>query len=105
MKHLMVEYTIQEEAMEQVLEAIQTFVMAIADNEPKTKVYSSYQKSNNRLAFVHFMTFEDAAAEEDHKNAEHTKHFVGVLYPHCIIEPEFTELNEIASTDKHEMDR
>lgn len=41
------------------------------------------------------MVFTDKKAESRHRNAEYTKKFVEILYPHCEEKPEFYDLDEI----------
>lgn len=83
-----------EEAV--VLQAIEDFVAAVHTHEPNT-TYEAY-RLNSGLAFVHFMAFPDAAAEDRHRHAWYTERFVAALYPRCEIQPVFTELAAVGPT-------
>lgn len=86
-------YTIKPEALDIVLSAIDMFVKAIRDNEPET-FYEAYRK-NDTMEFVHLMKFADEVAEKKHSSASYTKDFVSILYPNCVMEPEFIDLDQI----------
>lgn len=94
MIHKMVRYTVRPDQIEAVELAIREFVRAVAENEPET-VYRAYRRGGSR-AFVHFMAFPDAEAEDRHRGAPYTRSFVEELYPRCEKEPEFEELAPIS---------
>ncbi len=87
------EYTVRDGEVETVLAAIREFVQAVAQSEPST-VYEAYQRQG-QPAFIHVMTFVDAAAEERHQAAPYTRRFVEILHPRCTAQPAFTELTAI----------
>ena len=89
-------YKINPGSLEKVKAAIDEFVNAIAEKEINTN-YCSYQKVEDETAFIHVMSFASKEDEELHRNAEHTKKFVEILYPECVEGPIFEELNVISS--------
>jgi quinol monooxygenase YgiN len=88
-----VEYTIKEKALAEVLAAIEVFVRAVREHE-SGGFYEAYRKGET-LEFVHLMKFPDSKAEETHMNAVYTNVFVKVLYPNCEKEPVFIDLDAI----------
>ncbi len=91
-----VQYRVKPDAVEVVRTAITNFVKAIVANEPDT-IYGSLVAEDG-LTFFHAMAFPDEVAERRHRNAEHTKRFVEVLYPKCDQEPQFTAFQVIGTT-------
>lgn len=89
-------YTVREDKVAQVETAIEEFVRAIAENEPQT-YYAAY-RTNDENTYFHIMRFPDSEAEARHQKAPYTLEFVEVLYPHCTVEPKFTDLELIEST-------
>ncbi len=89
-------YKINPGSLEKVKNAIDIFVNEIAEKEIHTN-YCSYQKAEDETAFIHIMSFKTKDDEELHRNAEHTRKFVEVLYPECVEGPIFEELNVISS--------
>lgn len=71
--------------------AIGDFLMAVREKEDRTRLYESFVAHDGR-SFVHVMEFDDPAAQEAHRQAEHTRLFVQTLYPLCEEDPVFTEL-------------
>lgn len=95
MIHLMVTYKVKEDQVDEVKKAIIDFLAAVADNEPQTVHYASYQKADNDRSFIHCMCFENEEARHTHEKAEYTKQFTELLYSACEKEPVFTDLNMI----------
>ncbi|MFC1733457.1 putative quinol monooxygenase [candidate division KSB1 bacterium] len=95
MIHFIATYKVKEEKLEEVKNAIPDFVTAVRDNEPTTLYYSSYQKKEEPLSFVHLMSFENEDAKRFHENAEYTKKFMEFLCPECENPPEYIELQMI----------
>ena len=71
-------YSVKPERVEIVKKVIPEFVNSIKQNEPET-FYESYNYEEN--SFVHLMKFKTREAEEYHRNSEHTKKFVEIIYP------------------------
>lgn len=89
------EYQVKEGEVEVCLEAIGKFLEGIEAGEPGTMVYEAFRKPDG-VSFIHFMAFEDEEAEEVHRNTDHVRAFVEVLYPRCEVEPVFTSLTAVA---------
>lgn len=94
MIHKMARFTVKPEQLGQVERVIREFVEAVDENEPDT-IYRAYRRGDSR-AFLHFMAFPDAEAEERHREAPYTHRFVEKLYPKCEMEPEFEVLVPIS---------
>lgn len=90
------EYTVRQDELETVLEAVRTFVAAVRKHEPRT-TYDAYRRGTSP-SFVHVMAFPDQASERRHQRAQHTERFVEVLYPRCTDPPTFTELTAVAGS-------
>lgn len=87
----MAQFKVHADKVDEALEAIETFITAIRANEPGVDAYDSLQMKDG-VHFVHLMEFDDEAAEDAHRVAEHTKEFVRTLYPLCEEEPVFTDI-------------
>ena len=94
--HMMAIYKAKEDKVDEVRLAVSDFIEAVKENEPGTLFYESYQGKGD-LSFFHLMTFEDAVAEELHRQTPHMATFVQKLYPNCEEEPGFVELELIGS--------
>ena len=90
MIYIKVEYKVKKDKVNEVKKAIKDFVNEIKKNEPGTLIYEAFQV--NQTKFVHFMKFKDKESEEIHRESSYCKRFVNALYPHCEIEPIFTNL-------------
>ena len=78
---------------------VREFVENIKLNEEGTLLYRALQESKDSTRFVHFMTFEDEYAEEQHRKSNYCEEFTQDLYPMCDEEPTFVELNRVAFHD------
>jgi quinol monooxygenase YgiN len=102
--HMMALYRVRREKLDEVREAVADFVAAVKENEPGTLFYEAYQGVGD-LSFFHVMTFEDEAAEENHRRTPHMEAFVKKLYPSCEEEPGFVNLDLIGSNVRQEQNR
>lgn len=91
-------YTVRENKIAQVEQAIEKFIRAIAENEPGT-FYAAYS-TNDENTYFHIMEFPDDQTETRHQKAPYTLEFVEVLYPNCTVKPKFTDRTLIESTQK-----
>ncbi len=73
--HMMAIYQAKEDKVDDVRLAVTEFIDAVKENEPGTLFYESYQGKED-LSFFHIMTFEDALAEELHRQTPHMAIFV-----------------------------
>lgn len=87
------EYKVKKSQVEKVLELVAGFVKVV-NTEVGTHQYLAYQKPD-KVSFLHFMVFENEAAEKIHAEADYTKRFTKELYPLCVTEPKFTDLNKV----------
>lgn len=94
--HMMAVYQAKKNKVDDVRLAVTEFVDAVKENEPGTLFYESYQGKDD-LSFFHLMTFENALAEELHRQTPHMAAFVQRLYPNCEEEPGFVELELVGS--------
>jgi len=94
--HMLAIYQVKIDKVDEVRLAVSEFVDGVKANEPGTLFYESYQGKGD-LSFFHLMTFEDAVAEELHRQTPHMATFVQKLYPNCEDEPSFVELELVGS--------
>ena len=94
--HMMAIYHVKPDKIEEVRLAVTEFIDAVKENEPGTLFYESY-KGKDDLSFFHLMTFENALAEELHRQTPHMAAFVQKLDPNCEDEPGFVELDLVGS--------
>ena len=94
--HIMAIYKVKSDKADVVRLAVSEFIDAVRENEPGTLFYESYQGKDD-LSFFHIMTFENALAEELHRQTPHMADFVKKLYPCCVEEPGFVELEMVGS--------
>ena len=89
-------FAVHPDARERCEAAIREFVSAL-DDEPGTRVYVALRERGDPTRFLHVMVFDDEAADERHRHAEHTKRFVETLYPHTL---EGVAFNDFTMVDK-----
>lgn len=75
-------FRIREGELEAALEAIRSFVAAVAD-EPGTLVYRSLHDQEDPQRFLHMFEFADEAARDVHASSDAVETFTSVLYPLC----------------------
>ena len=98
MKYTMARYIVKPEAVKEVKRALAEFIAEVRKNEPKT-LYLVFRE-NGQHAFVHWMAFENEAAERRHSQSRYNDRFVKKLLPNCIGKAAFTEFGLFASTKK-----
>jgi len=94
--HMMALYQVKPDKVDEVRLAVTRFIDAVKENEPGTLFYESYQGKGD-LSFFHVMTFENNVAEELHRKTPHMGDFIQKLYPSCVEEPGFVELELVGS--------
>jgi quinol monooxygenase YgiN len=102
MIHKIARFTVKKEQLQTCLTAIQAFVAAIQREEPGVLYYSSFQLEDE-VSFLHLMSFRDADAERHHQSAAHTRKFVDILYPNCVVEPHFETCTLVAATNLQQL--
>ena len=96
MIHILVNYKVKKDKVNIVKKAIKEFIDTVKKNEPGTHYYGAYQL-DDKVSFLHFMTFEDEKAKRIHETSSYVKKFVEVLYTNCTKKPVFTDLSLIKS--------
>ena len=77
MKYTMAKYTVKPEAVKAVRRAIAEFVDEVRKHEPRT-LYVAFREEGQHT-FVHWMRFENEAAERRHAQARYSKRFAHKL--------------------------
>ena len=81
-------FTVKDGEIDTALGAIGPFVEHTR-TEPGTLRYESYRSADRPNEFLHWMTFEDEAAERAHGSSDAVQRFTARLYPACVAEPTF----------------
>ena len=92
----MVTFKVKPEALDETKILIRDYVENIILNEEDTLLYRSLQEKEDPTKFIHFMTFKDDFAEQQHSRANYYKEFLEMLYPQCEVEPVYTDLVRLA---------
>jgi len=95
----MVAYKVRSEALDEAKMLVREFVENIKLNEEDTLLYRALQHEEDPTNFVHFMTFRDEYAENQHNNSNYCAEFVELLNPLCDGEIVFTDLSRLAFHD------
>lgn len=90
-------FRVSADNVEEAVAAIEEFVAAIAENEPRTTIYHSYQDIDDPTRFLHVMRFEDEEARAVHIDTDHVRRFVNSLYPLCDEQPVFVDVRTVAA--------
>jgi len=98
MKYTMARYTVKPEAVKEVKRALAEFVSEVRKNEPKT-LYIAFREDGHHT-FVHWMAFENEAAERRHSQSRYNDLFVKKLVGNCVGKPVFADFDLFASTKK-----
>lgn len=90
-------YQVRPEAVADVKAAIAEFVAWIAENEPGSRVYASWQQQDDPTRFVHLFEFADADAQRRHGESAAVRAFEAVYQPHLVGGPvTFTDYELVA---------
>ena len=95
----MVTFKIREDSLDEAKMLVREFVENIILNEEDTLLYRALQQTQDPTEFVHFMTFSDEYAENQHKNSNYCAEFVELLTPLCETEITYTDLSRLAFHD------
>lgn len=95
----MVTFKVREADLDEAKMLVREFVENIKLNEEDTLLYRALQQTNDPTKFIHFMTFSDEYAENQHKNSNYCAEFVEFLTPLCDEEIQFTDLSRLAFHD------
>jgi len=89
----LVHYIVKKDEIKAVKEAISIFQNQIKEHEPDTRCEIFHVKGST--AFYHIMSFKDHQSEEKHQQKVYTKEFASILYPRCIVEPKFMDIESV----------
>ncbi len=95
----MVTYKVKTESLDEAKMLVREFVESIKLNEEDTLLYRALQQKDDPTKFIHFMSFEDEYAEEQHRSSSYCTEFTDSIYPLCDEDPVFTDLNRLAFHD------
>lgn len=98
MIYTLINFTVKETAVTEVIGLIEEFMAGVADKEPDVLRYESFQ-AVDKVHFTHLVHFYDEKAKQGHEKADHTVALYERLNPLCEQEPTFTELNLITSNE------
>jgi quinol monooxygenase YgiN len=73
------EFRVRPESLARRLDAVPEFVGAVAENEPGTRLYVSFQQADGEGRFFHAMVSADAEAERRHRGSAWVKRFTESL--------------------------
>ena len=93
MIHKIIRFKVHEYAIEMVIKEITEYLKIVRANEPETN-YVSYQL-DDKVSFLHVISFPDDDAENAHRFATYTAEFVEQLYPRCQEDPVFASADPI----------
>ena len=95
----MARFRVKPESVDACVRAITEFTEAVGRDEPDTLFYTAYQERDDPTAFVHVFGFRDEAAEALHRETDHVKRFVDVLYPETFDGVAFTDYKRVVTTE------
>jgi len=74
-------YEVHPDSLDVVCGVVDRFVSAVNEQESGTRMYLAFQDRAEPNHFVHLMQFDDAEAEELHRDTVWVKEFTRGLYP------------------------
>ena len=95
----MVTYKVRKDSIDEAKMLVREFVENIILNEEDTLLYRTLQHSDDPTQFIHFMTFEDEYAEEQHQNSNYHEEFLSSMEELCDGSIKITNLNRLAFHD------
>ena len=98
MKYTMARYTVRPETVKEVKKAIAEFIAEVRKNEPRT-LFLVFREEG-RHTFVHWMSFENEAAERRHAQSRYNDRFAKRLLEYGVGKPSFNEFRLLAASKK-----
>ena len=95
----MARYTVRPEKVKEVKRALAEFISEVRRHEPRT-LYLVFREDGAH-SFVHWMCFENDAAERRHSQSKYSQHLVRKLMEFCVGKPTFTDFDLFSSSRKH----
>ena len=96
MKYTMARYTVQPERVREIKQAIAEFIAEVRTHEPRT-LYVILQE-NGQHSFLHWMAFENEAAERRHSQARYNDRFAKKLLQCGVGKATFTDFKFLATS-------
>jgi len=98
MKYTVAKYTVKPEAVKAVKRALAEFVAEARKHEPPT-LYVVFREEGQHT-FIHWMWFENEAAERRHAQARYSQRLAHKLLPTFVSKASFSEYRLFATTRK-----
>ena len=95
----MVKFKVRQDALDEAKMLVREFVENIKLNEEDTLLYRAHQHKDDPTSFIHFMSFADEYAEEQHRNSNYCEEFVDGISALCDGEIQYINLERIAFHD------
>jgi quinol monooxygenase YgiN len=92
------EHRVTGAGVDEVKQAIATFVDYVRANEPGTRLYAAWQREDDPTRFTHLFIFEDGEAQRIHSESAAVARFEAAYRPHLVgRDVVFTDFLEVAS--------
>src|SRR5256885_1923030 len=98
MKYTMARYSVRPEMVKEVKKAIVEFIGEVRKHEPRT-LFLIFREEGQHT-FVHWMSFENEAAERRHAQSRYNDHFAKKLLEYGTGKPAFSEFRLFAASKK-----
>ena len=95
----MATYKVRPDKVKEVKKAVHEFISEGRKHEPRT-LYLVFRKEDEHT-FVHWMSFENEAAERRHSQSKYNDRFVRKLLANCVGKPALGEFRLLAASRKH----
>jgi quinol monooxygenase YgiN len=98
MKYTMARYTVRPETVKAVKKAIAEFIAEVRKNEPRT-LFLVFREEGQHT-FVHWMCFDNEAAERRHMQSRYNDRFAKKLREYGVGKAVFDEFRLLAASKK-----
>ena len=92
-------FRVNSETFNDSLYAINDHIDYVKTNEPGTLQYVSVNDHDDPFSFLHFMVFQDEAAEEEHRSSPGGQAFAAGISPYLVGDVEFKRWREVGSAE------
>ena len=97
--YMTAQFKVKPESREKCEQAVREFVDYVKRHEPRTRLYTALQETEDATNFLHFFVFENEAARDLHSNSDAVNRFTAILYPETLAPVEFREYILVASNN------